>query len=789
MSGNRVNQAIPSFINGVSQQPPTVRLATQCELLENGLPTVSDGLRKRPPMRHMAKLWPGRMDDAYTHAINRDEHEQYMVFISGGDLKVIDLLDNGREIPVTFPDGKQYLQAALPRDSFSSVTVADFTFIVNKNVTVSLLDTTTPQPTPEALVYVKHGYCSTTYKVIVDGTTASHTTAGADTQPNTQDIAAALRTELLKQSGLSVSITGSVLRIRKNNGADFTFSVTDSWGEQALVGIKKQVAKFTDLPAKAFDGFKVKVTGESKGEDDDYYVSYDSENGTRNGTWDECRGWGVKSDFDKATLPHVLIRGEDGNFVFKQANGAAPFETANWASAMVGDDESCPPPAFIGQTISGMVFFRNRLGILAGENIVLSREAEFFNFWPKTASTAVATDPIDYASSHEKVSILRYAVPFQDALALFADQVQFQLGNGGASSFSPETVRLDISTQFDCSPRCAPVAAGQNIYFVVENKDNSAVMEYFVTVDGVTLDAAEVTAHVPRYIPHGVFKMIASTNDDYLMLLSTARRNALWLYKYFWIDEDKVQSAWSTWVLPETDVILSIAGIGPDVYLAIQREDGVYLEHCNMQSIQPDDGLDFQIHLDRRVALRGVYDEAANQTVWTLPYSVEGVDLSVILGGGFPGRAGKELKPVTAGHTAVYEGRYDQADCYCGLQYVFRLRFSEQFVRESKDIGAPVIAEGRIQLLNVTLLHRDSGYFRSEVTAKGRDTVSKPHLGTIGDGNFRIGKPVIDSIPHRFTVLARSSQVSIDIVNDRHFPSNLLSAEWTGLYSLDSQRV
>ncbi|MCD7896372.1 MAG: hypothetical protein LUG50_06810 [Planctomycetaceae bacterium] len=789
MSGNRVNQAVPSFINGVSQQPPTVRLATQCELLENGLPTVSDGLRKRPPLRHLAKLWPGRMDDAYTHAINRDEIEQYMVFISGGDLKVIDLLDNGREIPVAFPDGKAYLKAALPRDSFSSVTVADYTFIVNKNVTVALLDEVTPDPTPEALVYVKHNYSSTTYKVIVDGQEATHTTAGSDTQPNSQKIAAALKTQLERSGGLTVDITGSVLRISKTDGSDFTFSVTDSWGEQALVGIKKQVAKFTDLPAKAFDGFKVKVTGESKGEDDDYYVCYDSEGGTRNGTWDECRGWGVQSDFDHATMPHVLIRTEDGTFVFKQANGAEPYEVASWESAKVGDDSSCPPPSFIGKTISGMVFFRNRLGILAGENVVLSRDAEFFNFWPKTTSTAVATDPIDYASSHEKVSILRFAVPFQDSLALFADQVQFQLGNGGASAFSPETVRLDISTQFDCSPKCAPVAAGQNIYFVVENKDNSAVMEYFVTTDGVTLDATEVTAHVPRYIPHGVFKMIASTNDDYLMLLSTAQRNVVWLYKYFWIDEDKVQSAWGKWIFPETDTILSIAGIGPDVYFAIQRDDGVYLEHCNMQSIRPDDGLDFQVHLDRRVTVRGVYDEARDRTTWTLPYSTDGMNLSVVLGGGFPGRGGRELKPVVAGNRAECEGRYDAADCYCGLPYVFRIRISEQFVRESKDIGAPVIAEGRIQLLNFVVLHRDSGYFRSEVTAKGRETITKPHLGTIGDGGFRIGKSVIDSIPHRFTVLARSSQVSIDIVNDRHFPSNLLSAEWTGLYSLDSQRV
>lgn len=736
------------------------------------------------------------MDDVFTHAINRDEYERYLLFITDGDLKVIDLLNGGAELKVAFPNGKVYLQASLPREAFSAVTIADYTFIVNRGVTIAMTSQRTPNPVPEALIYVKHGYTSTTYKVIVDGEEAAHTTAGSNTQPNTQKIAEALKTELEKikpegseESLLKVEITGSALRIARKDKKDFTLSVTDSWGEQALVGIKKQVAKFTDLPAKAFDGFKVKVTGESKAEDDDYYVEYNSEGGSRNGTWDECRGWDVQSDFDVATMPHVLIRAADGTFVFKQANGAEPYEAANWEPAKVGDDESCKPPSFIGQTINGICFFQNRLGILSGENIILSRDAEFFNFWPKTATTLVATDPIDYASSDEQVSTLFHAVPFHDALSLFSNQVQFQLSNGGNTVFGPETVRIDPATRYDCSTKCPPVPCGQNLYFVVENKDNSAVMEYFVTADAVTLDAAEITAHAPRYIPRGVFKMIGSTNENYLLLASTAKRNAVWLYKFFWIDEDKVQSAWSEWAFPENDVVLSIAGIGPDIYLVIQREDGVYLEHLDMQSRLADDGMNFMVHLDRRIAVHGVYDEASGRTSWALPYPAAEDALSIILGGDFTGRAGKELKPEVTGTTASIEGRYDAGPCISGFQYEFRLRLSEQFVRESKETSAPVISEGRLQLLNFIILHRDSGYFYAETTARGRNAVVKKHLGTIGERDFRIGRPVIDSTPFRFSILARSSQVTIDIVNDRHFPSNLLSAEWTGLYSLDSQRV
>lgn len=777
MSGQRVNQAVPSFMGGVSQQPRTVRLPSQCELLRNGLPTVSDGLRKRPPTRHVIKLWNDRLDDCYTHAINRDEHERYKAFIVDGDLKVADLLA-GREVPVSFPNGKSYLRSDLPREGFSSVTIADYTFIVNKGVTVAMTDECSEEPANEALVYVKHGYSNTSYTVGINGTYVTHTT-GNTSQPNTQDIASSLRTALDGQNlGVTVDVNGSVLRIRKSD--DFTFSVTDSWGEQALIGIKRQVAKFTDLPARAFDGFKVRVTGESRGENDDYFVVYNSEGGTRTGTWDECRGWGVHSDIDQATMPHVLIREADGTFTFQRAI---------WEQAKAGDDASCPPPSFIGGTISGITFFRNRLCILSGEYVVMSRDADFFNFWPRTASLQVATDPVDYASSHENVAVLCYGIPFQDGLSLFSDQVQFKLNNGGNAVFSPETARLDIASRYDCSTKCAPAAAGRNIYFPVENNDSTAVLEYFVTSDGVTYDADDVTAHVPRYIPAGVFKMIASTNDDYLMLLSTARRNVVWLYKFFWIDEQKVQSAWGEWVFPDGDSILSIAGVGPDIYLTIQREDGVYLEYLNLQSMDPDPGLDFQVHLDRRVLVQGVYDDASGRTSWTLPYPTDGLDMAVVLGGDFDGKGGRELRPLTSGNVLSCEGRYDDGPCHCGVRYEFRIRLSEQFVREAKDAGAPVIVEGRLQLLNVQILHRNSGYFRSEVVSGGRPAAIKKHLGVIGDSDFRIGKPVLDSRPHRFAVLACSSRVDIDIVNDSHFPSNLLSAEWVGVFNLDAQRI
>ena len=51
-----MNRSIPNMFNGVSQQPPALRLPSQANIQENGMSSVVDGLSKRPPTRHVAKF-------------------------------------------------------------------------------------------------------------------------------------------------------------------------------------------------------------------------------------------------------------------------------------------------------------------------------------------------------------------------------------------------------------------------------------------------------------------------------------------------------------------------------------------------------------------------------------------------------------------------------------------------------------------------------------------------------------------------------------------------------------
>ena len=76
--------------------------------------------------------------------------------------------------------------------------------------------------------------------------------------------------------------------------------------------------------------------------------------------------------------------------------------------------------------------------------MILGRTREFFNFWPETVTTILDTDLIDVVASNNKVSVLRYAVPYQDEPILFSAQYQFRF-NAAETVLTPKTAIADCA--------------------------------------------------------------------------------------------------------------------------------------------------------------------------------------------------------------------------------------------------------------------------------------------------------------------------------------------------------
>ena len=148
-----ISTSVPNLVGGVSQQPPSLRLPNQCERQENALASAFEGLIKRPPAEHVAVLKASGVDisydSAYVHMIDRDATERYVVVFgrtNGSNTTYIKVYDiNGTEKTVHTPDGTGYINEADIDTKLRCITVADVTFVLNRNKTVLAAADKSPQ--------------------------------------------------------------------------------------------------------------------------------------------------------------------------------------------------------------------------------------------------------------------------------------------------------------------------------------------------------------------------------------------------------------------------------------------------------------------------------------------------------------------------------------------------------------------------------------------------------------------------------------------------------------------
>ena len=227
-------------------------------------------------------------------------------------------------------------------------------------------------------------------------------------------------------------------------------------------------------------------------------------------------------------------------------------------------------------------------------------------------------------------------------------------------------------------------------------------------------------------------------------------------------------------------------------YIAIKRADGTYLEKMNLKANEVDTNLDFPVLLDRKTSLTGVYDAGTNLTTWTTPYP-ESATRSVVLNGSWGTNfRGRNLEVTQASNTTLTaQGDYSANPAFVGRNYNFKYEFSKFFVRELKTATSKsTVNTGRLQIKKVNLVYGDSGFFEIDVTPLARSTGTYKFTGQIlGSAGFVLGVPNMQSGTFKLPVQCKNEDVTITLRSDSFLPCNFLSAEWTGIYSILSQRL
>jgi len=880
-----ISSSIPNLINGVSQQPAALRLASQCEQMVNCMPSPVEGLKKRPPAQHVAKLFAGSAGAKrpFTTIVDRDGTIQFLVLLLDNDIKVFGL--DGSVKTVATPDGTSYLDiAGEPSAVFRVASVADYTFIVNREKTAVMAATASPTWGTKSMVFIRSAEYATTYSITVNSTTVTYatlpaggkrmsgtysrsgnvvtvtatahglvtnnqvdmsfqsgsgtagtftvgtttantfeyadpvggTTSGNCTvvyqpnySPSTVEIATGLKAALATALGASWTIIHGagefIVRIAKNDGTDYTLGSSDTKTGLATVPIKGTIDAISDLPTTAEHGFIVEVIGAAATGADDYYVKFvaTAGSGFGHGVWQETVAPGIQYLFDATTMPHVLVRENDGTFTFRKFT---------WSGRVAGDAITAKEPSFIGSKIQNVNLFRNRLALLADENVIMSAADAYDRFWPESVQTVVDSDPIDLSAGSRKINLLTSSLAFADVLLLFSRNGQFRLsgGNAVAASLTPKTATITQITAFEMSQAVDPVIVGRTMYFPVPRGEYGGLREFFLPdASGPVPTSEEVTAAVPRFLPSDLSNLVATAAEEAVYAVTKSQPRRIYLYKFLFQGDNKLQSAWGYWELNAGKSVIGIDLVDSDLYVVVQYSDGVYLEKVVTHPETVDAGTTVEMLVDRKtteasctVALTTPGGLDIQSTI-TLPYPINtSTSNMAVVGRSFAGNSlmhgqvVQVLSSTAAGGaggngTLTVRGNLTGAKFFVGELYPMLYEFSTQYLKEQPPGGGMAVISGpKLQLRTWTMLFDKSSFFNIKITPRGRDTQTYPYTGfELGDQEVALGELALRTSKFRVPVMAQNIEAKIEVTSSSPLPCRLQSAEWEGFYHTRAARL
>lgn len=563
---------------------------------------------------------------------------------------------------------------------------------------------------------------------------------------------------------------GTIL-INRNDNQDFFLEAFDGLAGSGLGLVHKEVDALSDLPVRAPDGFRVAVRGDADANEDDYYLRFETNDGQAfgDGGWVEDIGPDIDVALDASTLPMQLVNTDINTFT---------LTTTGWVNRKVGDDETNPFPSFVGKKLNNFVFFKNRLGFIYEDSVVLSEAGELFNFFRTTVRTLLDTAPIDVTSATASVTNLRSSVAFQENLLLFAERGQFVLKGDPLTN---ETITLEAVTNYDVNTSEDPLAVGSYVYFPFKRGNFLGMQEYSLNATTDVYDSDDITQQVPGYINNGNILVTSGSSASDLIAL-TSGGDTIYIYKYFFNGREKVVSSWSKFKMPFN--VLSLEFLNSSLFVIGDKDGDTLLTELKCEELRiEDDTFDgFTVHLDMLKKHTFAGDPTAQPSLATIDLGFTPGPDDVV-----------EVYDTHGNRVIVNQVNRDTATitsynrpCFSGLRYKLEYTFSEPVFKQ----GNPPVASGlsRMILRNGTLFFTDAVDFQVEVTPLGRDVRIFNYSPNV------INITATDSLlapdgKLRFSIFTQAKDSRIKIVNSSAFASNFQACEFEANVHTRSTRI
>jgi hypothetical protein len=800
----KVDGSLGSLLQGVSQQPPRDRFDGQGTLQENMQSDAVKGLTRRPPTDLVGYLGSTSSVLGWHNFQTRDG-KKFLAMFKDNDVGVFDLNAIAQSVAID-GDARPYLSGTT--NMKCSTDGVDNTVVVNPNVVTRMTNSPASYFNTAGqgacIFQVLGGSYAKTYSIYIGGTEVAwyrppDGAAGIDVQYiSTTHIATRLLQGLMQNlpayspdgpssghygsgacAGWAYMQQGDIFWVQAPSGT-FTISVADGSGGVNLKSCTDNVAKVADLPRIAPHYYAVRIAENSDSQKDLWFkfivagyenVSYPNGTFGPAGYWTEAVAPNTDTAFNPDTMPHRLIYNAPG-FAFKRES---------YFPRTVGTTVSNANPSFVDNKINDVAIFQGRTVFLSGSNVIMSRTSRPTNFWKGSASALADTDPIDINSTVESSQLLA-AVQYNKDLAVFSPKAQFIVF--GRTALTPQNAVLVLTTRFESELQAHPVGAGRNVLFASNFGRYTGIREFYAEGTTDINDSRLVTQHTNKYLAGKATRLTASANYELMLVHTDAVQTDVYIYKYIWSDDKKIQSSWSTWRYSH-QIVHSF--FDEDVLYLVQRIGNDYFLLRAPLDVQDSDDVGYPVFLDERFDVLNCYQS------FVLPFNyLKDSELVCVQGANCPTPgltvtiASVEAVP-GVGQVVTLKKNMNGGNIIVGSRFLSRYIPTMPLV---KDQNGAVIGTAKVRAKSFAVSITDTGQITGRARSKYGDGPEVSfNARIVGDVDNIVGEqPLSDEkfiMPFRFDV----NDADMELYTDSHLPMTLVDIEYVGQYTKRGRRI
>jgi len=503
-------------------------------------------------------------------------------------------------------------------------------------------------------------------------------------------------------------------------------------------------------------------------------------------------------------MPHVLQRQEDGQFLVK---------AFTYADRTVGDDVTNPMPSFCGEKnsanppvygqdkkINKVLFFRNRLALLSGENVILCKPGTLGkpDFFTETALTVSAIDAIDIACSSTFSSDLFDGIEINTGLILFSSNQQFLLSSDD-TVLNPDTAKLKTISTYNYNTIIPPISLGTTIGYIDNSSKHSRFNEMANTAREGEPIVSDVTKLVPTLLPK-TLDLLTNSRENQLVLIGKTNTDTVYGYKYLRIGEEQSQTAWFKWKLNQK---LRYHFIINENYYVLDT-DG-FLQKINIVQEESDPSIDetvefdtsnYLVHLDNYISISGgVFDNNSNVTTFSSNTWLSDVDtpngkLVIIDIDPNATRIGRYAECTITGTSFTVPGDWSNSSkLYAGYLYEYSVHFPTIYYTQLSGEKARSNINSYLTLHRVKLNLGKSGLYETTLMRKDKTDFSDTYESTTLNEYLIDDAPYLPENIQTVPVYERTDNVEIVLKSSHPAPATLHALSWEGDYSQRNYKI